>query len=426
MSLKSIIAKKRGLTWGQFIKNGIIFRRNQLLDPLIMPLYRHSIIEKRMWLRRKSVIKVAFVVPELGFWKTEALYRAMLQHERFRPVLLVIPSTEVPTGADAVVEYFKSRGYDYIDMRQTKKSIKQVLRPDIIFYQKPYDYSLPHKYNFRKNGYALFGYVSYCFHNVTVRDINETPLIHASWQVYYENQPVMEETERLMKDPCGNGVVTGLPDTDDLIASTSEQPDPWKTVEGGKRLKRVIWAPHHSVGSGDHAGMDYSTFLEYADFMLEMARKYADRIQFAFKPHPLLRNNLRACWPKEKIDAYYRQWETLPNTQLELGSYKGLFVHSDAMIHDCGSFTIEYLYTQHPVMYLLKHDHHESVLNEFATQSFRLHYMGYSAGDIDQFLQNVCEDIDEKQAERKAFFDSCLLPPNNCSACENIINAILK
>jgi hypothetical protein len=77
-------------------------------------------------------------------------------------------------------------------------------------------------------------------------------------------------------------------------------------------------------------------------------------------------------------------------------------------------------------MYLLKHDHHESVLNEFATQSFRLHYMGYSAGDIDQFLQNVCEDIDEKQAERKAFFDSCLLPPNNCSACENIINAILK
>jgi hypothetical protein len=151
----------------------------------------------------------------------------------------------------------------------------------------------------------------------------------------------MEETERLMKDPCGNGVVTGLPDTDDLIASTSEQPDPWKTVEGGKRLKRVIWAPHHSVGSGDHAGMDYSTFLEYADFMLEMARKYADRIQFAFKPHPLLRNNLRACWPEEKIDAYYRQWETLPNTQLELGSYKGLFVHSDAMIPDCGSFTIE-------------------------------------------------------------------------------------
>ena len=61
------------------------------------------------------------------------------------------------------------------------------------------------------------------------------------------------------------------------------------------------------------------------------------------------------------------EWESLSNAQLETGKYVDLFMTSDAMIHDCGSFTIEYHYTLKPVMYLVKGEEHTKmmILNTF-------------------------------------------------------------
>ncbi len=48
--------------------------------------------------------------------------------------------------------------------------------------------------------------------------------------------------------------------------------------------------------------------MKYHEFMLEMAQKYSDRIQIAFKPHPILRPELSLpeVW-KRKTDEYYRR-----------------------------------------------------------------------------------------------------------------------
>lgn len=69
---------------------------------------------------------------------------------------------------------------------------------------------------------------------------------------------------------------------------------------------------------------------------------------------------------KRKTDRYYSEWESLSNAQLETGKYVDLFMTSDAMIHDCGSFTIEYHYTLKPVMYLVKGEEHTKMMNAFA------------------------------------------------------------
>lgn len=408
----------------KYIKRGLIYRTNRYLDSLIIPSYRNYIEKRVSILREKNVIDVAFVVPELGLWKTESLYLDMVRHERFNPVILVIPSTEVPENADVVEQYVKAKGYSYIDMRKIKGTIASVAHPDIIFYQKPYDYSLPNKYNFRKNFKSLFCYVIYAFHTVNLRDVCETPLINASWQVYYENDVTLRNVEAMMKNPCGNGVITGLPMSDDLMRPLAEYDDPWKAIAGDKKRKRIIWGPHHSVGCPGDA-IDYSTFLEYSDFMLEMAQKYKDDIQMAFKPHPLLKKNLLPFWSEKKIEEYYRRWDELENTQLELGGYKGLFMHSDAMVHDSGSFTIEYHYTHKPVMYLVKNDRHTANQNEFAVKAYNLHYKGHKKEEVEQFILDVINGNDPRADERKQFFEDCLQPPNGLTATENIINAIL-
>ena len=98
----------------------------------------------------------------------------------------------------------------------------------------------------------------------------------------------------------------------------------------------------------------YGTFMRTGEILLEMAEKYRGRIQFAFKPHPNLHYTLcqHPQWGKQRTDAFYAKWREMPNTQFEDGAYADLFMQSDAMIHDCGSFIQEYLFADKPCMYL--------------------------------------------------------------------------
>ena len=57
--------------------------------------------------------------------------------------------------------------------------------------------------------------------------------------------------------------------------------DPWKEQSINK--KRIIYAPHHSL-SVSNSFISISCFLEVCDFMLELADKYQDKVQIAFKP----------------------------------------------------------------------------------------------------------------------------------------------
>ena len=408
----------------QFIKSGVLYRSRQLVDPIIREIYWLYARRKANEIRKKENISVAFIVSETALWKSEYLYMKMREHPRFSPIILITPMPDAPKGADQAVEYCKSKGYAY-HFLEGKETIQSVAHPDIILYQKPYDVSILPRYGFRRNLKSLFCYVYYSFHNVKEKATTDTPLTNIAWQLYYENDEVMEFPKQVMKNHNRNGIVTGLPMTDILTMPIDTYPDPWKKTE--KPLKRIIWGPHHSIGNKDHGGINYSTFLEVADFMLEMAQTYKDKVQFAFKPHTLLAFNLQEYWSKERIAEYFKAWEEMENTQLELGGYNGLFMHSDAMIHDSGSFTLEYMYTKKPVMYLLKEPNADHTANQtaWAKDAFMLHYHGTTKEDIRRFIEQVIANDDPLKDKREDFYRTSLLPPNGCSASENIINAIL-
>ena len=88
----------------------------------------------------------------------------------------------------------------------------------------------------------------------------------------------------------GNCVVTGYP-TADLFDSTKAVGKDWKMKND--ELKRVIWAPHHTI-EGNTKLIQFSTFLLYYDVMQDIVEEYKDKVQFVFKPHPLLKPALYA------------------------------------------------------------------------------------------------------------------------------------
>lgn len=387
---------------------------------IIHRLYLFFIPYKVYKLRKKKCIRVLFCVSELSPWKTEELFVEMQKHPRFEVILGLFTSTEVPYARKQLEEYCQEKKYNYVDL---DKIDMKSLRADIIFYQKPYiNWAYPPQMQIKHHLYALFCYVNYAFHSMMEDWAFNLELYHYVWQVYYENNLIVEERRPFLPIKGRNVVVTGLPIQDRLNIKADDVEDPWKDKTG---KRRIIYAPHHTLPGMHLKGIDFSTFLEYHDFMLELAEKYKDEVCFAFKPHPILYKNLLELWGKERTDSYYNRWRFLENCQLETGSYVGLFMHSDAMIHDCCSFTIEYHYTKNPVLYLIKDEHHADNLGILSRTAFDLHYKAKTRNGIERFVQDVIHDVDPLKNKREEFFNETLMPPYGKTACKNIINSIL-
>lgn len=371
-------------------------------------------------IRHKDKIKVYFHMIDLSCWKTEELYKAMLSHPRFEPHILVSTNFE-EDDREKIFQYLDSKGYSYDELGEGERIYKK-FPGDIIIYQKPYDGTYPINHRLWHNLRFLSICLPYGIRCLSVGWVFEQRLLNMAWQVYFENLLTWKESVNKMTNKSRNGYVTGLPVIDENLRDRTEFEDPWRPQLTHK--KRIIWAPHHSLADGD--GLDYSTFLRYYDFILELAEKYSDKVQWAFKPHPLLFPKLVKLWGKDKAQEYFDKWESLSNAQYESGKYVGLFKHSDAMIHDCSSFTLEYLQMGKPVMFLRKHD----VLDEEVLQqckiAYSLHQHGKCEKDIEDFVVGIINGKTYNVEEIKKFRSDYLLPPWGRTSVENIIECILN
>lgn len=400
------------------IKSIIRSINKAVFDILYYRIYYYFRIKN---LRKQPIIKVAFKIEDLGAWKTEDLYKLMLQHPRFEPILIICQNV-VENDLINLRQYCNSKGYDYIEIDGLTQDVWDCCYPDIVFFQKQYRgetfLGLRCLLKYHK---TLFAHIPYGFRSSIEPWAYDWPYLHKSWQIYYENREVAEEYAKLVTSRRPNIYVTGLPMMDELLTNSNGSADPWKPSEG---KKRIIYAPHHSINP-DNLWIS-STFLDFGEEILKLAEKYSDKVQWAFKPHPLLKDKLIKIWGEKRTLEYYSRWEDVEWSQYESGKYTGLFHHSDAMIHDCGSFIMEYLYTDKPVMYLFKDNHLEKTFNEQYKKALALHYHGWNLEDIEDFIKNVINDQDPMYDKRMSFKRKCLTPPYGKSASQNIIDCILN
>lgn len=383
-----------------------------------------------MWrkIKEKPAINVVFEMYHLGFWKSESVFRLMQRHARFSPVVWIVPHYDTwdnAANAQACREYCERMGFPYV-IHKDLGCFGAAEYPDILLPPEQYAFNFFRHYH--RCGKPLLNHaiclVPYCYRNTTDSiDFNEL-LQNIALFNFCENSYIAGYARGIMDNGGCNLAVTGNP-ISDLFAEAAgrrgvEAPA-WKNSD--QTMKRLIWAPHWTIKNvpGYYCA---STFLQVHDTMLQMAEKYADRLQIAFKPHPGLYNELcqHPEWGKERTDAYYAKWREMPNTQLEEGQYINLFVQSDALIHDSGSFIIEYLFTGKPCMYLQVGEGfgHFNRMNE---EALECHERGM---DVEGFILNTVLGGDDKlQTIRQNFRERYLQPPGGRSAAENIVATLL-
>lgn len=379
-------------------------------------------------------VKILFIISNLPMWRAQRLYNLLKKDLRFEPKIIVSPfqrynEDECDKIKHQVISYLTERGISDYLIADTNLNLEKFLDidfdPDIIFPSQYYDNVYGNKLDYLWNRKRIYCYIPYGLNTVKEQFAYNSEFHNNCLKFYQASILHLKTAKRMMANKGKNIVVVGEPDYDKFIECKS---DPWKKITDGKQRKRIIWAPHFSINPTDI--LHRASFLWLYDEMPNIAVEYKDSVQIAFKPHPNLHNALCQLegWGARYTQEYYNKWALMENTQLEEGDFMDLFKYSDAMIHDSGSFTGEYLFVNKPVMFTTKNVNAlREGADDFGLRCIDLHYIGKDIDGIRSFIEDVVlKENDKLKEERSSFYNEYLIPPNGKSVAENIYNDLLE
>ena len=240
------------------------------------------------------------------------------------------------------------------------------------------------------------------------------------WKIFVENSYNLQEYKDFQIINGENCVLTGYCKMDLYESCKSKEKD----------RKVIMIAPHHSVQGGYNDILSLSNFYKYADFFLELPKQYPD-IDFIFRPHPALFFCLEQenFWGKEKVANYINKIKSFKNVRYSDGeNYLDDFAESDALIQDCGSFLVDYFYTQKPQCYMLKNvEQIEDTFSNFGKFCLDNVYKAFSKEDIINFIDEVVINEDDSMKEKRenfAKYEVMINYPNVSSVIGKVFNDI--
>lgn len=362
-------------------------------------------------LQGKKEIRIVFLAIHESVWKVDPVFKKMLKDSFFEPIILVCPyihygKERMLDDMDSTYDYFSRKGYPVKKSRNDDGTWVKLeeLKPDIVFFTNPH--KLTHEeyyenaYRHYLSCYAGYGIAISKYGNYQSQ--YNQKFHNAMWKIFLQHETGMAISKKFAANKGGNTCLVGDTTIEEILGPKIQK-NAWK--EQSQKKIKIIWAPHHTITEHDNKVLPYSTFLKYFDVMVALAIDFKCTVQFAFKPHPILKSKLyeHPEWGKEKADSYYDFWQNNPNTQLDEGEYIGLFQQSDAMIHDSASFTAEYLFLNKPVMHL-SNKSVTSFFNDFAIEAYACHYKANTPADIRHFIKSDIS-IDPMASERGKFID---------------------
>lgn len=389
-------------------------------------------IKKRF--RAGDVIKICLLDARPGMWCFDYLFDLLNKDPRFEPSIVVMPDNKYSTEfqrmyLNETYNELRNKGYNPnkgIDFDNKKiLDLRKQIKPDIMFYTdfwKPHFYDEFYITNFldKINLLHEYGFSVMQDEKTCAFELNNLA------DLYFRPTDIHKKmAQNLMKNHGENVVVTGSAKLDAIFDKNYVPRDMWKKQPVNK--KKLIWAPHYT----DNMPLNMyrnDAFWEISDFMLDIAKKYEDKIQWVFRPHPLLKERMAQKLGIERQKEYYAKWDELNNTQYCGGDFIDLFATSDAMIMDSCSFRAEYTAFDKP-LFLTITKTSRLKYNEFGEKLNELFYkpeLELKSGIID-FIENVVLNGKDSMAEKRHdFVKKYFSKINNRTASENIYHEIVN
>ena len=343
----------------------------------------------------ETVIRFAAYVANDAMYGMDKVFRLMLERpERWDPMVVIIPdvSRGYPHQKQTYLrarEYFTGlygagRVLDGWDIH-SDSCPDLTDRFDIIYFADPYDAMAPevHSIQYASTREVLPVYVNYGFDvgYYTMYSRMKGPELNLVWKYFTETVFSREDCRRLQVIRGKNVVLTGYPKMD----SFAEYP---AKPEGTK--KKILITSHHSVNMEE---LPLSNFRTYHDLLLQLPDLFPE-IRFVFRPHPLMFIRLinEKIWTEDQVDRYLQKLERAGIEYSDGGDYLHLFAECDAIINDCGSFTMEWLFTGKPGCFVMNEDLKEEHLTTQMNEAVTRYRIARSREDILRFISDIAAE----------------------------------
>lgn len=353
----------------------------------------------------------AYVVFDSTFGGS-GLFELMLKDpEKWQPRIVVIPDTS--RGEHHKIETYKrtkeffinkyGSGYviDGYDMN-TGRAIDVSDRFDIVYCANPYDEMVSdiHTIVYLSKQDLLPISISYGFD--VSREVDGDRMVRPGanlfWKLFTDTTYSFSDIKKQQVIKGKNAVLVGYAKMD--VLQNYEEPK-------NKTRKKILIAIHHTIVMKE---FPLSNFLEYYDFIPQLPELFPD-VDFVFRPHPLLFTAMinEGFWTQEQVDEYLRKLEEKHIEYSTGGDYLKLFAECDAMINDCGSFTVEWLYTRKPACFLYSSRLTDDKLADLMLEAIKSQYVAHSREDIMNFITKFINGTVENKIDETWLRENVLI-----------------
>jgi hypothetical protein len=357
----------------------------------------------RRKIRSGGKVKIAFQTSFLSTWIGDELIELLENDSRFD--VTAVPVWQTNSSKEEIpplIEHFKEMG--------VKCSFADgTIHPgdfDIVVYTSPYLFALDN-WNAKDIPLStLVCHIPYGIYIAKLQQMQFNQFIHGiNWRNYSTSKFFFNLADQYCRIHQYGMVYSGYSKMDKAFDLHCGASAVWKSVGDSAEVKKIIYAPHHSIDSEPY----YATFDKNKDFILQYAKDHIETTSWLYKPHPLLRINAVKSGlfkSEEEYDSYVNEWRKLPNAVVAEGEYIPYMASSDAMILDSVSFLAEYLYFHKPLLFLTRHG---EGMNEFGCLLKETLYQS-SGADFDKirsFLEKTIYE-DPMKEKRDRFFSMYL------------------
>lgn len=369
-------------------------------------LLLNNIEEIRNCLKRNEVkkLKVVFFVQLGALWNsTYSVWDAFDKEKTVECTIVAMPFIHASARKNPyeVKEFLLAEGIPFVDWQEYDM---EEHRPDLIFFQSPYDISKPDT-KFTASAIAKKGirmaYIPYgleCGGRSVDLAFQFNQAIHnLAWRVFSRS----ERNKAMYGKYCARGnehvVVTGHPKMDRLFHYRGEDADP-VLLKKIQNRKVFLWAPHFLTNKQCQC----STFLKFKKFIPRFFAQRKD-IALILRPHPLLYENIvtEGDMTTAEVEHYFHTWSKMDNIYWDQQDvYSEAFYYSDALLADVGSFLLEYLVTDKPVLFL--HDEYTQPMNEDGEEIKKYYYNATNEFELVNFIEMIVHGKDPMREARIA------------------------
>ncbi len=314
-----------------FKYNSLIQVRNYISDSSYRSIMQKLFFLNENRMQSKSSLTVWFMCFLDSTWSCDELFTMMECSEKFSPVVILMDILDNETNHRNKT-FFDGKGIPYIDIKDIQKDHKE---PDLVMYPTMYSQYVKGVNVGERSLSCLVFSIPYTFWCDTASDhLLDNENASVLWRFYAPTN--MHKEMGVGRNIIGNFNMrfSGYPKLDDFLEKHRQ--------DIKKKKKTIIYAPGMFSGCESN---NFATFDKNGTQILELARETADFINWIYRPHPQLGESLEAneILTNENYNNYVDCWQHIPNAVVSKGgSYRDIFMFSDAMITDAISFVSVY------------------------------------------------------------------------------------